>query len=59
MSFEEILKGIIQLSHSQGFYGRLLEDISELNEDEYNDLKKFWEDQHFKTFVDFIVFIEE
>ena len=46
------------LAQSQGFYGRLLRDIDEMNEE---DQERFWSDlesQNFKDAVDLILFIE-
>ena len=46
------------LAQSQGFYGRLLRDIDEMNEE---DQERFWSDlesQNFKDAVDLILYIE-
>ena len=43
LSFEEILNGIEELSYSQGFYGRLLRDIYELDEESYQAVKEKWD----------------
>ena len=47
------------LAHSQGFYGRLLRNIDEMDEE---DREKVWSDlesQNFKDAVDLILYIEE
>ena len=57
LSFEEVLNGIEELSYSQGFYGRLLRDIYELDEESYQELKEKW-DEEFTDMLDFILYIE-
>ena len=57
----EIISVIEMLSHSQGFYGRLLRSIYELkqeNEKEYNELKNYLESQNFSDSLDVILFFE-
>ena len=57
----EIISVIEMLSHSQGFYGRLLRSIYELkqeNEKEYNELKNYLESQNFSDTLDVIMFFE-
>lgn len=58
MSFERLLQDIEMLAMSQGFYGRLLRDINELDEENYEQLKSEW-DGRFNDIVDFILFIEQ
>ena len=53
LSREDILKLIITLSKSQGFYGRLLRDIDE----DKTILDKLAE-QNFKEDLDLILFLE-
>ena len=53
LSREDILKFIITLSKSQGFYGRLLRDIDE----DKTILDKLAE-QNFKEDLDLILFLE-
>lgn len=58
---EDILKLIRSLALSQGFYGRLLRYIIELRENDpevYLDLVDEWESKHFKTDLDFILYLE-
>ena len=57
LSFEEILDGIEELSYSQGFYGRLLNAIYELDEESYQAVKEKW-DGAFSDMLDFILYIE-
>lgn len=57
----EIIDIIEMLSHSQGFYGRLLRSIFELkqeNEAEYNELKNYLESQNFSDSIDVVLFFE-
>ena len=61
MKMNEIISVIEMLSHSQGFYGRLLRSIYELkqeNETEYNELKNYLESQNFSDSLDVIMFFE-
>ena len=61
MKMNEIINVIEMLSHSQGFYGRLLRSILELkqeNETGYNELKHYLESQNFSDSLDVIMFFE-
>lgn len=58
MKMEEIMKLIEMLAKSNGFYGRLLNQIAELPEHVYNELKKEWEEQNFKDDIEFILWLE-
>lgn len=51
---DEILKIIKSLAQSQGFYGRLLEQIQNNEED-----LDYLEQQSFKDAVDLILFLEQ
>ena len=60
MNRKEILELISGLANSQGLYGRLLRDLSELqkeDEDYYNLLMSTWEDCKFDH-LGFIEFVE-
>ena len=54
----EIMEGIQMMARSQGFYGRLLNRIYSLDEDEFMELTEIWEEMNFKDIVDFIIYIE-
>ena len=59
---EEVIELARQLSHSQGYYGRLLERIMYLQEyehDEFEKIKMIIEEQHFKDPVDVVLFFEQ
>jgi len=62
MNEEEILRHIEGLSHSQGFYGRLLRDLLDARE---NDPESYYEymgellDQDFKELLDLVLYLEE
>ena len=58
MKFEDIMDLIEGLAHSQGYYGRLLEAIHNLDEEELASVKNEWEAQNFKEPVDFILYME-
>lgn len=61
MKMNEIISVIETLSHSQGFYGRLLRSIYELkqeNEEEYNELKNYLESKNFRDALDVVMFFE-
>lgn len=54
MNKDEILKAIKSLASSQGFYGRLYEQV--VDNDEALD---YLEQQNFKDVVDMILFLEQ
>lgn len=58
MKMEEIMRLIEMLAKSNGFYSRLLNQIAELPEHVYNELKKEWEEQNFKDDIEFILWLE-
>lgn len=61
MKEKELLNIIIELSYSQGFYGRLYRDLMEIKEQEietYKEIIKEWESQNFTTSLDFILYLE-
>ena len=53
MTMEELYEGVKALSHSQGFYGRFLEEM----EEHWDELKPIL-DGKFTDIVDFILFLE-
>jgi hypothetical protein len=58
---EEVVDVIEMLSYSQGFYGRLLDEILYIEEnepDKYEVFKGFIEKQEFKDPVDVVLFFE-
>lgn len=58
---DDILAGIAELARSQGLYGRVLrvlEELKEENPDKYDRVMTELEDQHFTTFLDFILWFE-
>ena len=58
---EQVVDVIEMLSHSQGFYGRLLEEIlyiEENNPEQYEVFKTIVEKQEFKNPVDVVLFFE-
>ena len=61
MKMKEILDVIASLACSQGFYGRLYNDILEMkkyDKDAYNKLKRTMEAQKFGDAVDVVMWIE-
>ena len=54
----EILNTIKQLAQSQGYYGRLLNNISELNNEQKDKLFTYLEEQKFNDPVDLVLFFE-
>ena len=59
---EEVVDVIEMLSYSQGFYGRLLEEIlyiEENNPEQYEVFKGFIEKQEFQSPVDVVMFFEQ
>jgi hypothetical protein len=57
MDREQILDVFRSLACSQGFYGRLLRDISE-NEEWGDEFLNHLEEQNFRTELDLILYIE-
>lgn len=60
-SIDEVIEVIEMLSKSQGFYGRLLEQILYLQEyepDQFEYFKMVMEKQNFKDMVDVVLFFE-
>lgn len=58
---EEVIDVIEMLSYSQGFYGRLLDEIMYIEENEpakYEVFKEIIEKQEFKDPVDVVLFFE-
>ena len=49
---------ITELSFSQGFYGRLLRDINELDDEKLDEVKTIWENKKFTDNIDFIMWLE-
>ena len=58
MDRDDIMRTIRMLARSQGFYGRLLRDIEEMNDDAREDFFTELEDQNFKDSVDMVLFFE-
>lgn len=62
LSVEAVMSAIESLSHSQGFYGRLLEQLNEAkesDEEKFNsDMKKFIEDNKICDTLDLVLAIE-
>lgn len=61
MDIEEVVDVIEMLSYSQGFYGRLLEEIFYIEENDpvkYEVFKTVIEKQEFKDPVDVVLFFE-
>lgn len=58
---DQVIEVIEMLSHSQGFYGRLLKDINYMKEyepDKFEDLKWILELKEFQNPVDVVMFFE-
>ena len=61
-NFEQVIGVIEMLSHSQGFYGRLLEEIlyiEEYDPERYEMFKDVIEKQEFQNPVDVVLFFEQ
>lgn len=54
----QVIEIIQQLSHSQGFYGRLLRQIKNFSAEEMRTFIKAVEEQNFKDSVDVVMFFE-
>lgn len=58
----QVIDVVKMLSHSQGFYGRLLEEIVYIRENEpekFETFKEIIEKQEFKNPVDVVLFFEQ
>ena len=61
MKMNDILNAIRELASSQGFYGRLYRDLTELKEndlEQYNSIKEKLESQNFHDTLDLIIYLE-
>ena len=61
MKFDEILEVIKGLANSQGFYGRLLRSIQEIEEEspeDFDNLVKELEAQNFQEPLDIVLYFE-
>ena len=58
MNREQILDAFRSLAHSQGFYGRLLEQIDSVDEETREDFLSDLESRHFRDVVDLVLRIE-
>lgn len=57
MTFTELLKGLEELSHTQGRYSRLYDEVMKLDEYDLEQLR-FEVEGKFKDMVDFIMWYE-
>lgn len=58
MNREQILSTFRSLAHSQGFYGRLLEQIDSVDEETREAFLSDLESRNFKDAVDLVMWIE-
>ena len=58
MSFEKALEIVRNLSRSQGFYGRLLQTMERLEEEQQKELELDFELNKVKTDLDLIFYFE-
>lgn len=61
LDFDDVMDIIIDLSYSQGFYGRLLRDIAELRDEDENLFQNFVEEiesQNFTSSLDVVMYFE-
>lgn len=63
MKIDDIMKAIADLAKSQGFYGRLLEQLNEIknapDQSRWNALVAEYEGQHFKEPLDMVLYFEQ
>lgn len=62
MTGEEVIDVIRMLSQSQGFYGRLLQNIEQLKQydpDQYEEYLSELESMNFKDSVDVVLYFEQ
>lgn len=58
MKYEDFLKNIETLAQSQGYYGRLLRQLEELDNEELEKVKTQIEELNFKDMLDIIMYFE-
>ena len=58
MKKEEILNSIKMLANQQGFYGRILNTLEEMDESERNNVLQLLEEQNFQDVVDMVMYFE-
>ena len=58
MKYEDFLENIKTLSQSQGYYGRLLRQLEDLDDEELKEVKTQIESQHFNDMLDIIMYFE-
>lgn len=58
MDRHEIEQALIQLSHAQGFYGRVLNEIGNLPDHKREEFWRMMESKGFKDVIDIIMFFE-
>lgn len=60
MKYEEIKEVIKSLASSQGFYGRQLRFLEEIekNEEQFEEVKRVLEEQNFKEPLDIVMWFE-
>lgn len=61
-SVEQVIEVIEMLSHSQGFYGRLLKEVMYIEENDpekFESFKELIEEQGFENPVDVVLFFEQ
>lgn len=58
MNYEEFLNCIKELAKMQGYYGRLLTRIEELDKEELAQFKIKVEEQHFTDMLDIVMYFE-
>lgn len=58
MTFEKALEIVRKLSYSQGFYGRLLRNMQEMDEEQRKELEEDFEYNKVKDSMDLIFYFE-
>lgn len=58
MTFEKALEIVRELSYSQGFYGRLLRNMQEMDEEQRKELEEDFEYNKVKDSMDLIFYFE-
>ena len=58
MTAKDVINVIEELSYSQGFYGRLLRNIKNLNANDFREFCRVMEEQNFQDSLDVVLFFE-
>lgn len=59
MNFEQVLEAVRGLSRSQGFYGRMLEQLENLTSEQRKEFEEALEENGVLDVIDLVMFLEQ